>query len=265
MELPVRHDAVLSVEGTPLAVGLGGGQVSLIDLEQEAVVDVAGDIGGRVLDATMSPTGNRVLAAVDVFPPGLIDIEVDVRRRRLRGAVRGANVLVSPAGIALDRRNRIAFVVSSETTGVVAFDLDNGRSDLVRSTNDRPIAMASPTGVAAYSDELGGFFAVRDFRDASMPRVFPYSVSGRAAGFDGIPTFFGIAGIATDGPGRRVLLAGAGTSTLTSGLTAIAARFNELSPAATSTLYPRDPVDRGGGFDEPLRYQPRGIAIVYGQ
>lgn len=258
ISLEARPDRVLAVEASDVAVALGGGQISFVDLSTGELLDEAPDVGGRVLDAAMSPSGDRVVAAVDVFPPGLLDI--DVRRRE----VGGENVIANPAGIALDRRTSVAYIVSSESSAVVGFDLETGRASPLESAPGLVASMGAPTGVAAYSDHMTGLFGVRDRRDGSQPAVYPFSVFGRAGGRDAIPTFFGARGIASDGPGRRVVVVGAGTSSLTAGLTVIEPEIDELSPDFTNTLYPLDPDDDGGAFGQRQRYRPAGVAIVYG-
>jgi len=113
-----------------------------------------------------------------------------------------------------------------------------------------------------YSSHMNGLFAVRNAGD--RPRVYPFSIVARSGGRTGIPTFAGAGAIAADGPGRRIVVAGAGTSSLTAGLTVIETELDELEPAFTSTLYPRDPEDQGT-FDQRERYRPIDLAVVYGQ
>jgi len=256
MPLSTRPDRVLAVEGSPTAVAIGGSRIAFIDLERAELLDEAPDVGGRVRDAVMSPSGERVLVAVDVYPPGLLDI--DVRRR----SVRGENLLVSPAGIAVNRDSATAYVVSSETRAIVGFDMVTGRAGPIRTPTDVPASMASPTGIAVYSSHMNGLFAVRNAGD--RPRVYPFSIVARSGGRTGIPTFAGAGAIAADGPGRRIVVAGAGTSSLTAGLTVIETELDDLEPAFTSTLYPRDPEDQGT-FDQRERYRPIDLAVVYGQ
>jgi len=258
-DLEVRPDVVVGVEASDVAVAIGGSRVAFVDLAARAVLDGFVDVGGRVLDAAMAPSGSRVLAAVDVYPPGLL--EIDVARRE----VRGENIIQRPAGIALDRRTSVAYVVSNETRAIVGYDLETGRSSLLETGPGIAASMGSPTGRAVFSDNMSGLFAVRDARDGSQPRIYPFSVLGRSGAREGIPTFFDVRGVAADGPGRRVVVAGAGTSTLTAGLTVIDAELDELAPAFTNTLYPLDPDERSGPFRVRQRYQPAGVAIVYGR
>ncbi len=254
-----RPDVVLAVPDRPLGVAVGGSRLAFIDFDEGREVEGGLDIGGRVLDAVIATSGLRAIAAVDIFPPGLLDIDLERRR------VEGRNVLVNPAGVALDWRTDLAYVVSSENQGIVVVDMDTGRENNVQSAAGQAASMASPTGIAAYSDEMNGLFGVFDPGGTSQPQIFPFSTFGRAGGSRSIPTFFNPGGIAADGPGRRVVVVGAGTSTETSGLTVIEPEFNELAPEATSTLYPLDPDDRAGPFDQRQRYRPIDVAITYGQ
>lgn len=257
--LDARPDRVLAVENSDIGVALGGSRIAFIDFAAGRALDEAPDVGGRVLDAVMSPAGDRVLAAVDVFPPGLL--EIDVARRE----VTGENVISNPAGIALDRRSSVAYLVSSESRAIVGYDLDSGRAAPLETTAGFAASMGSPSGPAAYSSHMVGLFAIRDARDGAQPRIYPFSVLGRAGSSAGIPTFFETRGIAADGPGRRVVVVGAGTSTLTAGLTVVDTELNELEPEFTNTLYPLDPDDVSGVFGGRQRYRPAGVAIIYGE
>jgi len=257
--LEARPDLVLGVEASPIAVAVGGSRIAFVDLDAQAPAGEAPDVGGRVLDAAMAPSGNRVIAAVDVFPPGLL--EIDVRRRE----VTGENIISNPAGIAVNARSAVAYLVSSENRSVVGYDLESGRSSRLEQSAGLAAAMGAPTGVAAYSDHMEGLFAVSDPGEGVQPAIYAFSVFGRAGSRRGIPTFFDIRGIASDGPGRRVLAVGAGTSSVSAGITVIDAEFNELEPESTNTLYPLDPEDFGGAFGRRQRYRPAGVAIVYGQ
>jgi hypothetical protein len=258
IDLDARPDVVLGIEATDLAVAIGGSRVAFVDLEAGRQLDGSIDVGGRVLDAALAPSGARALAAVDVFPPGLLEIDVDRRE------VRGENIIANPGGIALDRRTSVAYVVSTESRAIVGYDLETGRSSPLESAPGLVASMGSPSGRAVFSDHMSGFFAVRDPRDGSQPQIYPFSVLGRAGTSRGIPTFFDVRGIAADGPGRRVVVAGAGTSTRTAGITVIDTELDELEPAFTNTLYPLDPDDTSGPFGQRQRYQPAGVAVVYG-
>lgn len=258
IELNVRPDVVLGVEASDVAVAVGGARVQFVDLDAGRLLDASLDVGGRVLDAVMAPSGARVLAAVDVFPPGLL--EIDVERRE----VRGENIIANPGGVALDRRTSVAYIVSTQSRAIVGYDLESSRSSPVESAPGLVASMGSPTGRAVFSDHMAGLFAVRDPRDGSQPRIYPFSVLGRAGTSRGIPTFFAVRGIAADGPGRRVVVAGAGTSTVGAGITVIDTELDELEPSFTNTLYPLDPDDTSGTFGQRQRYQPAGVAVIYG-
>lgn len=235
-------DVVLAPDHGSVGVAVGGGLLSFVDFETLEVLGVPVSLGGTALDAGIAPDGRRALVAVDISPPGLID--VDLRRME----VIGSSVTPAPAGIAVDRRAGQAYVVSSEVDSVVAVDLPSGRA----SSFSRDLVSAG--GLAVYSDVMGGLVTVSEDGPGStlvgFSTFFGQPVPGSVVSFDGVT------GLAMDGAGRHGVLVATGGPEGEPGWTVFDARFNEL-PEATSLAYVEDPVER-------VRYLPRGVGIVYG-
>jgi DNA-binding beta-propeller fold protein YncE len=242
-------DVALAPENGRVGIALGGGQLSFIDFEAGEVLEGGASVGGRVLDAGISPDGRRALVTVDLFPPGLVD--VDLRRRE----VAGATVLQRPVGVAVDRDDGQAYVTSSEIRSVAAVDLPSGRSSPFSSS------LVAPGGLAAYSSTMDGLVTVAE--EGPVATVYAFgtlagqSIAGSAVVFDEVT------GLVTDGPGRRTVLVSAGGFEGDPGLTIMDHRFNEF-PEVTSTVYPQDPEDRSGTDGPFRRYRPLGVAIPYG-
>lgn len=243
----------LGVEGSPLGVILGGGLVSFVDLDAGAVVDQIQPIGGRVLDAVISPDGRTALAVIDV-PPGLLRIDLVTQ------TVESLNVLPEPGGVALAEDGRVAYVTSTTERSVVAVDLENGRTQVLS-------GFVKGVGQAAYADEIDAVIALDVDEGGAPGRVLTYLVpSDSALGVDeGIGTLAFPTGIAMDGAGRRALVVAAGTSTQSAGLTVVEVTAEAVLGA--SALYPTDPDDRflDGSFEVGQRYQPSDVAVLYGR
>lgn len=248
------QDVTLGVEGSPVGVVLGGGVVTFVDLDAGAVLGkFSKPVGGRVVDAVITPDGRTALAVIDVTP-GLIQIDLEAQD------VTSLNVIPDPGGVALGADGRVAYVTSSTDKQVVAVDLENGRT--------RPYpGFVKGVGKAAFADEIEAVLALDIAPDNGAGRVLTFLVpSEQALGVDeGVRTLPFPTGIAMDGAARRAVVVAAGTSTETAGLTVV-----EATPAAVvgaSALYPTDPEDRY--FEGPLelgqRYQPSDVAVLYGR
>lgn len=248
-------DIALGAAGRSTGVAVGGGAVTFLDLDAGAVADVFGErIGGRALDGVVSSDGARALVAIDLNP-GLLMIDLEDR------TVRSMDVINQPSGVALTEDGRTAYVTSSVESAVVTVDLFNGRAESLG-------RFVRPVGEAAYSDALGGIFALDAEGPFGIGRVLGYIPSTRQAlELDqAVRTFNFPTGLAADGAGRRFLAVASGGSTSTAGITLMDTAVDDL-PVGSSGDYPRDDVDSfmQGNFQIFRRYKPSGVAIVYGR
>lgn len=259
VELPAIQDTTLGVPGTSLGVALGRGQVSLVDF-QAGTSDRLSRVGGRVLDAVIGGDGRRALVAVG-SPSALLLVDLE------RQTVEGQNVIPDPSGVALDAAGRLAFVTSSSSPRVVAFDLANKQANVLTGGG-----FAAPVDLAVYSESLQAVLGVN--RDQTIGRILAYSIAAeQGTPLDGaVETLENPAAIAADGTGRRFVVVSAGSSTASAGLTIVDSSANELR--GSGRLYLGDPEDTvllpSGAPNQPpvivrQRYQPRSVAIVYGR
>ena len=258
IQLPGVQTLTVGAEASSLGVSLGGGRVGFVNFDTGLVQELDRQIGGQVLDAVVSEDGQRVLAAVDVAPGLLL---IDVQNQVLEAQ----NVTPSPSALALDVTGQVAFVTSSVSAQVVAFDLTNRRVSTL------PGALPSPVGMAVYSEALRAVLGV-DVR-STIGRILALGVGGTSGlGNTGLETLENPMAIATDGPGRRFIVVSAGSSTTTAGLTIGDTFISSIEAGAQ--LYPGDPddtffVSSGSPDREPVvgrqRYQPLSVAIAYGR
>lgn len=251
IELPVVHDVTLGVEGRTVGVALGGGRLSLVDLDAGTVVE-SQRVGGRVRDAALSADGRRALVAVDV-PPGLLLIDLEGR------GVSPQSVLPDPSGVALDAAGQVAYVTSRSSPRVIAFDLANQRATALTGGP----GFAAPIELAAFSEPLRSVLGVAR-PGGDVGRILSFHVpSETGSPLEGaIETLERPTGMAIDGPGRRVIVVAAGSSTTTAGLTIVDSFVDRLE--GSSRLYPLSP-------SEPVaprgreRFSPGSVAVVYGR
>lgn len=248
-------DIALGTPNRSIGVAVGGGAVTFLDLQGASVAGVFGErIGGRVLDGAISADGSRALVAIDINP-GLLMIDLEDL------TVRSMDVVNQPSGIALAEDGRTAYVTSSADSTVVSVDLFNGRAEALG-------RFVRPVGEAAFSDVLAGVFALDSEGPFGIGRVLGFLTEGREALQleQSVRTFNFPAGIAADGPGRRLLAVASGGATATAGVTLIDTAPNE-TPVGSSGDYPRDDTDfvMQGNFQVFRRYRPTGVAIVYGR
>lgn len=248
------QDLTLGVEGSPTGVVLGGGVVSFVDFDTKTQTEVFNrPVGGRVLDAVITPDGRRALVVVDVSP-GLLRVDLVTRE------VTSLNVIPEPAGVALGTDGRVAYVTSSTDKQVVAVDLENGRT--------RPYSgFVKGVGPAAFADDIEAVLALDPGSGGGAGRVLTFLVPSETAfGIDeAIRTSAAPVDIAMDGAGLRAMVVSAGTSTETAGLTVVEA--TESAILGANALYPTDPEDRylDGPLELGQRYQPSGVAVLYGR
>lgn len=261
IELPTVQDVALGVAGSSKAVALGGGQVSFLDLEAGTARSLGRAVGGRVLDAGISGSGRYVLAAIDVSPPGLLLIDLQ------REEVEPQAVVADPTGVAIAASGDLAYVTSGSSERVLQFDLVNRRAESLSG------GLATPVQLAVYAEPLRSVLGVAAGASGTG-RLLSYHVpSGTGSAFErAIETLERPTGIATDGTGRRSIVVAAGSSTTAAGFTIVDSSPNRLEGA--SQLYPLDEDDtfvvRPATPDREAilgrqRYQPRGVAVVFGR
>jgi hypothetical protein len=261
IELPGVQDVALGVPGRSRGIAIGGGWVTHLDFAAGTAEVVDDRVGGGILDAAMSADGRRVLAAIDVSPPGLLFFDLDER------SVEVQSILPDPAGVALDARGEIAYVTSRTQSRVVAFDLGNRRAEVFDT------GFSAPVELTVFSDSLLSVLGI--YREGSAGRMLSYHVPSQT----GLPldasveTLSRPTGVAIDGTGRRAVVVAAGTSTAGAGLTLVDAFVDRLEGSGR-WLYPGDPDDTftrppNGLGEAPRvgrqRYQPASVAVVYGR
>ncbi|MBK6683154.1 MAG: hypothetical protein IPG45_01665 [Deltaproteobacteria bacterium] len=255
--LPQIQD--LAIAGSTSNTGLvaGGGRLNLIDLSSGAVETLAEGggplvIGGRVRDAAIGLGGRRAVVALDT---NLAIVDLPNKATR-------AVVLDSPGGVGLSADGITAFATSRTLPVAVEIALEQQTTDV------RGAAFAGPTGIATYSDAIPGVLAVYTDEQNGASRVLGWEDGGSKLPDDQqVTTLRSATGITSDGPGRRVVVVAAGTSSTTAGLTVIDTFSNQQPLQSSTALYPTDPDDNSAG--DPLvsgtRYRPRGVAVIYGR
>lgn len=253
--LETTQELTLGVADSPIGVVVGGGRVTIVDLDAGTEVEAIGTrIGGRVLDGVISLDGRRAIVVLDVAP-GLLNIDL------VNQTFGTLNVLPEPGGVALGPDGRVAYVTSRTAPEVAAVDLNNGRASVLR-------GFVRGVGEAVYADELDAVLALDVVGSSGSGRVLGFvPLADAALGLENsVKTLNFPTGIAADGSGRRAVVVAAGTSTETAGLTVIESTASTL-PQGASALYPTDPDDRffDGPVDFGQRYQPSDVAVVYGR
>lgn len=255
--LPQIQD--LAVAGSVSNTGLiaGGGRLNLIDLESGAVESLKDGgqdlvIGGRVRDAAIGLGGRRAVVALDT---NLAIVDLPNKTTK-------AVVLDSPGGVGLSADGITAFATSRTLPVAVEIALEQQTTDV------RGAAFEGPTGIATYSDAIPGVLAVSTDEQSGASRVLGWEDGGSKLPADQqVETLRFATGITSDGPGRRVVVVAASTSSTSSGVTVIDTFSNQQPLQSSTALYPTDPDDTSAG--DPLvsgtRYRPRGVAVIYGR
>lgn len=258
--LPGLQDLILGVESSASGVALGGGRVTFIDFDSETTSDLGVSIGGTVNDAAISFDGSRALMAVDIYPPGLLLVNIDTRTLETH------DLLTDPSGIALDAAGELAYVTSSSSRRILSFDLVRRRSAPSSGS------FSSSVDLAVYSDSLRAVIGLD--RSGTLGQLQYFHVPSQSAGGaeQSATTLEQPTGMATDGTGRRIIVVAAGSSTVTAGLTVVDAFSDRLE--GSSQLYPGDPEDtfvilpatpdRAAVLGRQ-RYRPSSVAVVYGR
>lgn len=246
IDLGFVPDLVLAAPSVSSAVAVDASRTVYLDLESGEVVGEGRPIGGSPVDGVIAEDGRRAVVVMDA-PPFVVDFDLQLQTEQTFSLPQ-----TQPGGVGLDRQQNLAYVVGASGP-VAAIDLVGGAARAF----DR--GFNAPVNLATYSPFFNGVVAVRT---QGVGQIRSFSTLAEGERGEPIDTFDRVTGITTDGAGRRVIVVGAGTSTLTSGITVLDTRFDR-APEATSTLYPQDPeeVDASG---RPVRYQPAGVAVPFG-
>ncbi len=255
--LPQVQD--LAIAGSTSNTGLvaGGGRLNLIDLNSGEVESLKEGgqplaIGGRVRDAAIGLGGRRAVVALDT---NLAIVDLPNKTTK-------AVVLDAPGGVGLSADGVTAFATSRTLPVVIEIALEQQTTDI------RGAAFDGPTGIATYSDAIPGVLAVHTDEANGASRVLGWEDGGsKLPDAEQVETLRFATGITSDGPGRRVVVVAASTSSISSGVTVIDTFSNQQSLQSSTVFYPTDPDDNSAG--DPLvsgtRYRPRGVAVIYGR
>jgi hypothetical protein len=247
IDLPEIQDLTVAAPESPIGIAAGGGVLSFVDLDAGMATSLKNpgtmtptNIGGRALDAAIGLGGRRAVVALDA---NLIIVDPEAKTIKKVG-------LDAPGGVGLSADGTTAFATSRSLPAVASIKLEQQSSDVLGA------AFSDTTGIATYSEAIPGVLAVRQ-SSAGKGTVLGWEDGGISLEAK-VPTLFFPTGITTDGAGRRAVVVAAGVSNLDAGLTVIDTFGNGAAPVGSSISYPLDTTHKA-------RYQPKGVAVVYGR
>jgi hypothetical protein len=278
IDLPHVPDLALAISGQGLGVAAGATGITYVDFDKGQVVqDFMG--GGPVLDGVIGGDGKRALLALDAdtssviidFTDTCLKAPMDQMPQR---CIQPQSVVPRAGCIGLRGDGRSAYIASKTTGDVGVLDLATGMGGTAFS-----MPFATPVHSCAWSEALFGLVAAEESNNCAG-NLLSYIVAladcpmgtncalGDPLGLDqAVPTERCPRVVKSDPSGHRLVAVEAGSSTASAGLTAIET-VPMMAPVGSTGTYPADPKDTHmdpDGVVNHQRYQPRGLAILYGR